>query len=92
MRKVKTSELIDHVATAAGMGASTAKKAADAVFAGTVEAAKKGEEVSLPSFGKVKDSAARQGRNPATGETIEIAASRKLSFSPAKQVKDVLAA
>jgi DNA-binding protein HU-beta len=69
------------------------KKAVEAVFAGIVEAAKKGEEVSLPSFGKfkVKDSAARQGRNPGTGETIEIAASRKLGFSPAKQVKDALA-
>jgi len=41
---------------------------------------------------KVKDSAARQGRNPGTGEAIEIAASRKLGFSPAKQVKDALAA
>jgi DNA-binding protein HU-beta len=92
--KLKTSELIDHVATVAGVDASTAKKAVDAVFAGIVEAAKKGEEVSLPSFGKfkVKDSAARQGRNPGTGETIEIAASRKLGFSPAKQVKDALAA
>jgi DNA-binding protein HU-beta len=41
---------------------------------------------------KVKDSAPRQGRNPATGETIEIAASPKLGFSPAKQVRDALAA
>jgi DNA-binding protein HU-beta len=92
--KLKTSELIDHVATAAGLDVRTAKKAVDAVFAGIVAAAKKGEEVSLPSFGKfkVKDSAARQGRNPGTGQTIEIAASRKLGFSPAKQVKDVLAA
>jgi DNA-binding protein HU-beta len=91
---LKTSELIDHVAIAASLDPNTAKKAVEAVFAGIVEAAKKGEEVSLPSFGKfkVKDSAARQGRNPATGETIEIAASRKLGFSPAKQVKDVLAA
>jgi DNA-binding protein HU-beta len=38
----------------------------------------------------VKDSPARQGRDPGTGETIEIAASKKLGFSPAKQVKDVL--
>jgi DNA-binding protein HU-beta len=65
----------------------------DAVFAGIVDAAKKGEEVNLPGFGKfkVKDSPARQGRNPATGERIEIAASRKLGFTPAKQVKDALA-
>ena len=63
---MKTSELIDHVATAAGVNTGTAKKAVEAVFAGIAEAAKKGEEVSLASFGKfkVKDTAARQGRNP----------------------------
>jgi DNA-binding protein HU-beta len=94
MTKLKTSELIDHVATAAGVDTSTAKKAVEAVFAGIVQAAKKGEEVNLPSFGKfkVKASAARQGRHPRTGETIEISASRKLDFSSAKQVKDMLAA
>jgi DNA-binding protein HU-beta len=94
MTPLKASELIDHVASAAGPDAGTAKKAVEAVFAGIVEAATKGEEVSLPSFGKfkVKDSAARQGRNPGTGEAIEIAASRKLGFIPAKQVKQALAA
>ncbi|HME26207.1 MAG TPA: HU family DNA-binding protein, partial [Acetobacteraceae bacterium] len=87
------ADLIDHVASEAGVEKSAAKKAVDAVFAGIVEAAKQGEEVSLPGFGKfkVKDSPARQGRNPSSGETIEIAASRKLGFSPAKQVKDALA-
>ncbi|MGD0109053.1 MAG: HU family DNA-binding protein [Rhodopila sp.] len=62
---MKTSELIDQVAIAAGVDANTAKKAVEAVFAGIVEAAKKGEEISLPSFGKfkIKESAARQGRN-----------------------------
>jgi DNA-binding protein HU-beta len=68
-------------------------EAVEAVFAGVVDAAKKREEVNLPGFCKfkVEDSPVRQGRNPATGETIEIAASRKLGFSPAKQVKDALA-
>lgn len=90
---MKASELIDHVAEAAGIEKSQAKKAVEAVFAGITDAAKQGNEVSLPSFGKfkVKDSSARQGRNPATRETIEIAASRKLTFAPAKQVKDALA-
>jgi DNA-binding protein HU-beta len=41
--------------------------------------------------GAFKDSATRQGRNPATGGTVEIAASRKLGFTPAKQVRDALA-
>jgi DNA-binding protein HU-beta len=90
---VKTTDLIDHVASEAGLEKSTAKKAVEAVLAAIVDAAKKGEEVNLPGFGKfkVKDSPARQGRNPATGETIDIAASRKLGFRPAKQVKDALA-
>ena len=90
---MKIADLIDHVATETGVEKSAAKKAVDAVFAGIVGAATKGEEITLPGFGKfkVKDSPARQGRNPATGATIEIAASRKLGFSPAKQVKDALA-
>ena len=90
---MKTADLIDLVASEAGVEKSAAKKAIDAVFAGIVKAAKQGEEVNLAGFGKfkVKDSPARQGRNPGTGETIEIAASRKLGFSPAKQVKDALA-
>jgi DNA-binding protein HU-beta len=94
MNPLKASELIDHVASTAGVDAGTARKAVEAVFAGIVEAARKGEEVSVPSFGKfkVKDSAARQGRNPGTGEVIEIAASRKLGFVPAKHVKEALAA
>ena len=89
---MKTADLIDHVSREAGMEKGAAKKAIEAVLAGIVDAAKKGEEVNLPGFGrfKVKDSPARQGRNPATGETIEIAASKKLGFSPAKQVKDAL--
>ena len=44
---------------------------------------------SLPDF-KVKDQAAREGRNPSTGATIQIAASKKLTFTPAKAVKDQL--
>ena len=90
---MKTTDLINHVASEAGVDKNAAKKAVDAVFAGIVEAAKQGDEVNLAGFGKfkVKDSPARQGRNPATGETIEIAASRKLGFSPAKQVKDAFA-
>ncbi|RYF19355.1 MAG: HU family DNA-binding protein [Oxalobacteraceae bacterium] len=90
---MKAPELIDHVAEAARIEKGQAKKAIEAVFAGITEAAKQGNEVSLPSFGKfkVKDSPAPQGRNPGIGEAIEIAASRKLTFAPAKQVKEALA-
>jgi DNA-binding protein HU-beta len=51
-----------------------------------------GAEISLPGFGKfkVKDAPEREGRNPASGEKIKIAASKKFSFVPAKAVKDAL--
>jgi DNA-binding protein HU-beta len=69
-----------------------ARKLVDAVFASVAEAASNGDEVALSGFGKfkVKDTPAREGRNPATGEKIEIAASKKLSFTPAKAIKDRL--
>lgn len=51
-----------------------------------------GGEVSLPGLGKlkVKEVAARQGRNPRTGETIELSASRKVVFSMGKELKEAL--
>ena len=90
---MKTTDLIEQVAAKTGLEKVQAKKAVEAVIAGIVDAAKNGDEINLLGFGKfkVKDNPARQGRNPATGESIEIAASRKLGFSPAKQVKDALA-
>jgi DNA-binding protein HU-beta len=90
---MNTAELISHVSAEAGFEKAAAKKAVEAVMAAILTAAKRGEEVNLAGFGKfkVKDVPARQGRNPATGETIEIAAARKLTFSPAKQAKDTIA-
>ena len=74
------------------MNKADARKAVDALMAAIVAAAAKGDEVSLAGFGKfkVKDNPAREGRNPSTGETIQIAASKKLTFVPAKAVKDAL--
>ena len=56
------------------------------------DAARSGAETSIPGFGKfkVKATPAREGRNPSTGATMKIAASKKLSFTPAKAVKDAL--
>lgn len=90
---MKTTDLIERVATETGLERAQAKTAVGAVIAGILDAVKKGDEVNLAGFGKfkVKDSPARQGRHPGTGESIEIAASRKLGFSSAKQVKDALA-
>ena len=74
------------------MSKADARRLVDGMLAAIAEAAAAGEEVALSGFGrfKVTERAARQGRNPATGETIQIAASRKLAFAPAKQVRDAL--
>ncbi len=89
---MNTSELIDHVATTAGIEKSQARKAVEAMISAITTSAKSGDSVALNGFGqfKVKDTPARQGRNPATGETIDIAAAKKLTFAPAKAVKDLL--
>lgn len=69
-----------------------AKDTVASVFAAIVDAAAKGEDTAVPGFGKfaVKHSPARQGRNPATGAVIEIAANNKLSFAQAKAAKDAI--
>jgi DNA-binding protein HU-beta len=89
---MNTNELADAVASAQGIAKSDAKKIVDSVLAAIGDAAVKGEEISLAGFGKfkVKDSPAREGRNPSTGATIAIAASKKLGFTPAKALKDKL--
>lgn len=86
------AELAEHIATGQGLNKSQAKAVVEAVFGAIVESAKKGEEVSIPGFGKFKVGSreARTGRNPATGEAIQISASKKLAFTPAKQVKDAM--
>ena len=89
---MNSSDLAETVASAANLSKADARKVVDAVFAAIADAAAKGDEVSLNGFGKfkVKESAAREGRNPATGEAMQIAASRKLGFTAAKAVKDKL--
>jgi DNA-binding protein HU-beta len=89
---MNNSELAEQIAAGHDLSKADARKVVDAVFAAITDAAAQGTEVSISGFGKfkVKDSPAREGRNPATGEAMTIAASRKLGFSPAKAVKDKL--
>lgn len=89
---MNNSDLAEAVAASHDLSKADARKLVDAVIGAIADAAAKGDEVSLSGFGKfkVKDSPARQGRNPSTGATIEIAASKKLTFTPAKAVKDRL--
>ncbi|WP_242121833.1 HU family DNA-binding protein [Sphingomonas lacusdianchii] len=85
-------ELAKGVAGATGSSEADAKKTITAVFDQIANAAAKGEEISIPGFGKfaVKDRPERQGRNPATGAAMTIAASKKVAFTPAKGLKDKL--
>ncbi|HZV08106.1 MAG TPA: HU family DNA-binding protein [Novosphingobium sp.] len=87
---MNTTELAEAVAASEGLTKADARKLVETVFTTIAEAAARGEEVSINAFGKfkVKESPAREGRNPSTGDTIQIAASRKLGFAPAKAVKD----
>jgi DNA-binding protein HU-beta len=87
-----TNEIADKIAGEHGLTKAQGKAVVEAVIAAITEAALAGNETSLPGFGKfkVKDAPEREGRNPSTGATIKIAASKKLSFTPAKPLKDAL--
>jgi DNA-binding protein HU-beta len=87
---MNNTELVDKIAATNGLTKIDARKLVDAVIGAIADAAVAGEEISLNGFGKfkVKASAAREGRNPSTGATIQIAASKKLGFTAAKALKD----
>jgi DNA-binding protein HU-beta len=87
-----TTEIADKIAAEQNLTKTQAKAIVESVFKQIAEDARAGTETSIPGFGKfkVKDTPAREGRNPATGATIKIAASKKLAFSPAKALKDAL--
>ena len=89
---MNTSDLAKKIAASTNSTEAQAKATIQAVFTEIAEAAGRGEEVSVPGFGKfsVKDRPARQGRNPATGKPMDIAASKKVSFAAAKGLKDKL--
>lgn len=86
------SELIDAIAESADLPKAAAGRALDAVVESITSALKNEDSVSLVGFGtfSVKDRAARQGRNPQTGETINIAAAKIPSFKAGKALKDAV--
>lgn len=84
------NDLIAKVAELSGLTKADAAKAADAVFKAITEALKGGNEVRLVGFGtfKVAKRKATTGRNPRTGEPIQIPASNQPKFTPGKALKD----
>lgn len=85
-------ELITRMAEIEGTTKKAAGEHLDALVAVISEALAKGEEVKISGFGtfSVSERAARTGRNPMTGETIQIAASKSPKFKAAKALKDVV--
>ncbi|NIJ68054.1 HU family DNA-binding protein [Xanthomonas sp. 60] len=86
------TELIDAVAETADLTKAESARAVDAVVAAVTKALKGGDAVTLVGFGtfQVRDRAARTGRNPKTGDTIKIAASKNPSFKAGKALKDAV--
>ena len=86
------TDLIDAVAQATDTSKADASNAVDAVFDTITGALKGGDGVQLIGFGNfsVADRAARQGRNPRTGEAIQIAASKQPKFKAGKGLKDAV--
>ncbi|MGZ9586901.1 HU family DNA-binding protein [Paenibacillus marinisediminis] len=84
------SELITEVSESTEMSKKDVTKVVDAVFDAISNALQNGDKVQLVGFGnfEVRERSARKGRNPQTGEEIEIAASKIPAFKPGKALKE----
>jgi DNA-binding protein HU-beta len=86
------TELVKVVSTEAELTQKDAAKAVDALLDTITKTLAEGEKLQLIGFGtfEVRDRAARKGRNPQTGEEIEIAASKVPAFKPGKELKEAV--
>ena len=86
------SDLTSHLAAQASLSRTEASFVVNAVFSAITDALAKGEPVAIAGFGTftTRTRAARQGRNPRTGERIDIPASRVPSFKAAKALRDAV--
>ena len=86
------SELVAHIATSAGLTKAQATAALQAFETSVIDTLANGGEVTLIGFGtfKVTDRAARTGRNPKTGEEIQIGASKVPTFKAGKSFKQAV--
>ena len=86
------NELISAVAEKSGLSKKDAAAALDSVIAAISESLAQGEKIQLVGFGtfEIKERAARSGKNPRTGETVEIPASKAPVFKAGKALKDAV--
>ena len=89
-KAMNKTQLVDVVAKEAQMKKKDAEAAVEAVFAAIADAIADGDKVQIIGFGtfEAKEQAAREGRNPATGEKIEISACKRPAFSASQALKD----
>ncbi len=89
---MQKSDLVEKIADEAGISKAAADRALKSLLDSVTRALKKGDRVSLVGFGtfSVSKRAARTGRNPRTGETIRIKASKAPRFAPGKSLKDAV--
>ena len=89
---MRKSDIAAHVAEQDSLSKAEAERAVDALLEAIRGALASGEKVTLPGFGtfSVRSRAARQGQNPATGERIDIAASKAPSFRAGKALRDAV--
>ena len=87
------AQFIAFLAPQFGGSKKEAARAVDVVFDAIVRNMSKGDDVMINDFGKFKkvDRPARKGRNPFTGQSIQIKASKKVRFTPAKALKEIIA-
>jgi len=92
METIKKTDLTDQLADKTGMSKSEAKAALDGLVELISDNLKKGNKIQLTGFGtfEMRDRKAREGRNPSTGETIQIAASKAPTFKAGKALKDAI--
>lgn len=86
------SQLIEKISEGADISKAAATRALDSFIDAVSEGLQAGEQISLVGFGTftVRERAARTGRNPQTGDTIEIAAAKVPAFKPGKALKDAV--
>ena len=89
---MKKSEMIEALANETALTKADAEKMFNATFNLVKEELAKGNKVSIAGFGtfKITERAAREGRNPATGETIHIAASKGVNFKVGTELKNII--
>ena len=92
MARLTQTQIIAALSEASGLKKTEVKGLMDSLAEMAIKEVKKNGEFTVPGFGKLKKTnrKAREGRNPATGETIKIKASKKVAFRAAKELKEAV--